>query len=224
MVQEHLISDRKTRKFLFIYYIIGAVGFSISFSKPLFMLITPWGLVLNLMLMLYFETRLRTRKENSDLFLLTLFIYLTTYFIEYIGVNTGDIFGSYTYNSALGWKVGGTPLLIGINWIIVFMGISYMTQRFRKTFIRIIATAVGMVVFDLMMEQVAPIMNMWQFENNHIPLDNYIAWFVISACIQSLKELRRITFYSPISLWVVILQFLFFGVILSVYLLEKIIV
>jgi putative membrane protein len=38
---------------------------------------------------------------------------------EWIGVNTGMLFGQYTYGSVMGWGLGGVPFTIGCNWFVV---------------------------------------------------------------------------------------------------------
>jgi putative membrane protein len=40
-----------------------------------------------------------------------------------------------------------------------------------------------MVGLDLIIEQVAPLCNFWYWKNGIIPLQNYIAWFIISFLI-----------------------------------------
>ena len=46
-------------------------------------------------------------------------IFLLGFVVEVVGVQTGLIFGSYSYGATLGVKLFDTPLLIGLNWIFV---------------------------------------------------------------------------------------------------------
>ena len=38
---------------------------------------------------------------------------------EFLGVNYGYIFGNYAYGSNLGYKIGGVPVMICVNWVIL---------------------------------------------------------------------------------------------------------
>ena len=55
------------------------------------------------------------KKEWLTIFL----VYIITFFSEWIGVNYGLLFGSYSYGNSLGFKIGGVPLLIGLNWVLL---------------------------------------------------------------------------------------------------------
>lgn len=46
-------------------------------------------------------------------------IYLIGIGAEIIGVNTGLLFGNYSYGNNLGPKIVGVPPIIGINWIVL---------------------------------------------------------------------------------------------------------
>src|SRR5210317_2015499 len=41
--------------------------------------------------------------------------------VELIGVQTGLLFGEYAYGSALGPKLMGVPLIIGVNWLAIVL-------------------------------------------------------------------------------------------------------
>ena len=69
----------------------------------------------NIPLGLYFY-RLKPSLSNV---LIVLLVYIITFFSEWIGVNYGWLFGSYVYGESLGFKIGGVPLLIGANWLLL---------------------------------------------------------------------------------------------------------
>ena len=49
--------------------------------------------------------------------------------VEIMGINTGILFGDYTYGDVLGFKLRDVPVLIGVNWFIIIYcsGISIHT-------------------------------------------------------------------------------------------------
>jgi putative membrane protein len=156
-------------------HIVGVIGLSSPWSD-LFISITP------IHLMLIFAILIVSHGKISKSFIIFLsFVVSASYFIEFVGVNTGSIFGNYSYGKALGLKLGDTPLLIGILWFTLIYSIGTMLAKLRSNiFLRSIAGASLMLLIDLFIEPVAITFDFWSWENDTIPVQNYLAWFVIS--------------------------------------------
>lgn len=109
--------------------------------------------------------------------------------VEIIGVNSGLIFGNYSYGPLLGLKIFGVPLLIGITWLLVTVSawqiVSYSNLG---KFAKIIVASGLVVMFDLVLEQFATAYGLWAWQDAVIPLKNYITWFVVGGVI--------VTFYA----------------------------
>ena len=108
-------------------------------------------------------------------------IFLIGYSIELVGTQTGYLFGNYQYGSSLGFKIYGVPIIIGLNWIIIVAASSSIAQRvggslFRKA----ILSAIPCTLLDLIIEPVAISYDFWSWENETIPIFNYLCWFVFS--------------------------------------------
>ncbi|MDB0011848.1 carotenoid biosynthesis protein [Crocinitomicaceae bacterium] len=130
---------------------------------------------------------------------LTLATIFTIGFIcEVIGVNKGWIFGNYTYTENLGLSLFKVPLIIGINWAILTMGAWQIVRKIKvNNYSKILLGALLMVVFDFIMEPVAIQLNFWNWENNVIPVFNYLSWFSISIitmcfCLKNLNTNKGI--------------------------------
>jgi putative membrane protein len=104
---------------------VGLYGFLTPALELLFIKLVPYHLLLMLGLML-----VTVNDRSLGLIKFTVGVYLAGFFIEVIGVNTGQIFGDYIYGTALGIKLWATPLLIGVNWLILV----YSTGVFLETF------------------------------------------------------------------------------------------
>ena len=109
--------------------------------------------------------------------------------VEIIGVNSGLIFGNYSYGPLLGLKIFGVPLLIGITWLLVTLS-AWQIVSFSNLgkFAKIIVAAGLVVMFDLVLEQFATAYSLWAWQDAVIPLKNYITWFVVGAVIVTLYE------------------------------------
>ena len=116
-----------------------------------------------------------------------IFVFIIGFASESIGVNTGYLFGNYTYGSPLGFKFLGVPLTIGLMWLSLGIGAKNLASRFVKNEVLILVlAAVLMVCFDAIMEPIAIQLGFWTWEGNEIPLLNYLTWFCIAIVIQAI--------------------------------------
>ncbi|MFY8021477.1 MAG: carotenoid biosynthesis protein [Bacteroidia bacterium] len=161
---------------IILFYTIGLVGIMIN---PEFAVLSPLNLLLALVLLI-----LSIPEKNNFTYISLLFIFISSYILENVGVNTGLLFGSYAYGEALGPKLMGTPLLIGVNWIIVsytsVVFANYIAEKLRIKLNQYSGAALAallMVMTDIPIELLCDRLNFWKWENNQIPLQNFTAWF-----------------------------------------------
>ena len=114
------------KRFVVVFYIVGVVGFGLKISQDIFQSLTAYSLLLCLYLLAVYHENY-TRKELG-VFLL---IYLLGFGVELLGVNTGLIFGNYNYGDGLGFKVLGTPLMIGVNWLFLIYCIGVVIHKIK---------------------------------------------------------------------------------------------
>ncbi len=113
-------------------------------------------------------------------------IIFVTFGIEWLGVKTGRIFGNYQYGSTLQPVFQGVPLAIGFAWLVMLLSATAIFQRIQTRFavenklLQALGISILMVIFDLVMEPAAMKLGYWSWAENQIPLQNYLAWFVIS--------------------------------------------
>lgn len=102
---------------------------------------------------------------------------------EVIGVQTGWLFGSYSYGDGLGWKWAGVPLLLGLLWLMMLWGAAVVVDRLKPDMPRwgrAAAAAAAMTALDGLIEPVAVQSGWWTWANGTIPLTNFISWFTIA--------------------------------------------
>ncbi len=196
-------------------YTVGVIGHLIPATRGLMLMLTPFSLLLTGSVVLA-DWLLRHRNEGAHLPLMVWFIaaYCFTFFVEVIGVKTGLVFGAYTYGDVLGWKVLDTPLIIGFNWVLVVAGsYSRAVTLVRNRYLTPLLTGAIALVFDLVLEQIAIRLGYWHWTGGDIPLQNYVAWFVLAALLSfPLEKIVRVRHTIPF-LYVEI-QFLFFVILL----------
>jgi bisanhydrobacterioruberin hydratase len=190
---------KKVRQTIVLIYIIGAIGICVPFTRPLFVFLTPFALLFSTLLLGYEKYFIDNSHFSKAFLWYAIFVYFLSLLIEIIGVNTGWPFGTYTYHEALGLKIMGTPLLIGINWLVMVYGSAILFNRLKSKIVRIITASLLMLVFDVTMEQVACNVGLWCFQFNKVPLDNYISWFVLAIIFHSIAEIFNIKFSSRVA-------------------------
>ncbi|WP_372774024.1 carotenoid biosynthesis protein [Mangrovibacterium sp.] len=196
------------RMILALLYLVGCVGFTIPATEPLFSLLSPFNLLLSGMVLFLFQ-----EKWTAGLVLALPLVALIGFGAELLGTQTGLLFGNYSYGPVLGLKLWDTPLLIGLNWLVLSFGIYTGLRRLPLGWWLPPLGALLMVAFDYVMEPVAVRLDMWSWQGNVIPLKNYIDWFLLSFVLFAGMKLFRLNHRNQLAVWIVLCQFVFFLVL-----------
>ena len=126
--------------------------------------------------------RIYPQQERLKFGILSIGIIVVSFGIEWLGVQTGSVFGTYTYGETLRPSIGGVPISIGCAWFVMLIASTAVAQKiapkslignpFKLAFL----VALLMVCFDLLMEPAAVKLDYWTWLNDHIPLQNYLAY------------------------------------------------
>lgn len=170
-------------------YGVGALGM-LSPYQDLFLMLTPFQLIGTAVVLLVYHSDIR-RKEIVFFILCA----LIGFGVEVVGVQTGLIFGNYQYGSTLGWQIAEVPLTIALNWFIMVYITGWGFRRIMREFQPFVG-AFLMVTIDLSIEQVAPKLDFWAFAGESVPIQNYIAWFVIGYGLHFLGGRMGVRFHS----------------------------
>jgi bisanhydrobacterioruberin hydratase len=166
-------------------YLAGFVGLQFSATRPLFVALTPFNLWASLAMLLYFH-----QGYSRGFGVYVFVVAVGGFLVEVAGVKTGAIFGNYWYGATLGFKVFEVPLVIGANWLLLNYCANVMVQDITKNnWLGAAAAASLMTILDVAIEPVAIHFDFWQWQNNSVPLQNYMGWwltaFVFSVLFRS---------------------------------------
>lgn len=204
IMKKHL---KTIKALIIVFYLVGVVGMLLPQTFPFFLNLIPLALGLSFVTLACFHEG----KVTRNTYLAFSIIYLFSFLIEAIGVTTGLIFGHYTYDQSLGLKVFRTPIIIGVNWLFLVYTTASMVDHFNiSKWAKIILASSGMVGYDLLMEQIAPTLNMWHWKDDIVPIQNYLAWFVFAVLFHFLLKTMKIKTSNALSLMLFVCQFLFF--------------
>lgn len=192
---------------LLLSYAAGIAGYLSPWSAQ-FALLTPFHLVLCFAYLLLY-----TQERNAKLWMFLAIVFVYTWCVECIGVNTGQLFGEYYYGRVLGPKILGTPLLIGINWLILVLSIGNLLKRVPQWWLRIVLSALLMTLTDVLIEPMAIRYGLWNWSTPDVPLQNYVMWFLVSLPIFTAYEAMHIRSENRIANWIWALQLLFFATV-----------
>lgn len=202
----------------YILFILLSGAFMMEFVDRSYVYYTPWVILLIFVILIakIFTTR------NWNFILILSIIGLMGFLIEVIGVETKIIFGTYYYGDTLGIKLLHVPLVLGINWIIVAWGalsLSYILLKnfkikfnsFRSKFLLVFLSSIFTVLFDFVLEPVAISLGFWFWSAGKIPLQNYLAWFLITFFFNTLIILFAKNELNKILLPTAAYVFVYFG-------------
>lgn len=191
----------------FFIYAMGTWLILHSATRPEALQMTPFTLLLTTGLLLFFASTPYTWRMVVVFTIIT----LTGFTAELIGVQTGWIFGNYEYTNNFGVRWWGTPPLIGINWLFLsYAWAAVADNTAHAPSSRILYAATGMLAYDLLLEQAAPLMQLWHWQGGRIPWSNYAAWFILALLFQGLIHRSRIVTRNRMALPLLLLQMLMF--------------
>ncbi len=200
--------------FLILFYLVGIVGFIIPATRALFSTLTPFALLLSA----GFLAALHKPHFTINLLIIFILIFVLSFFAEMIGVQTGLLFGHYTYGNGLGPKILGTPIIIGLNWLmLVYCTRIIAGYIFNPAALKILFASLLMVAYDVILEKAAPLLNMWRWKGGIVPVQNYIAWFVLALLFHIMLNRAGVRISNKLALPVFVIQALFFVILIFFY-------
>ena len=185
MQPNNLLSVKQWKSFEWLALLIVSMhlfGFGFMLWEPtsaLFVSLTPLTLLVSLGVMLYFH------QDRTNLFFISCFlVWLGGFLVELAGVQTGVIFGQYAYGEVLGIKIWDTPLIIGVNWLLLIYAVAaLMAHKTWALWQKALIIGTGMTLLDVLIEPFAIRFGLWHWFGAPVPLQNYIAWLITGSTI-----------------------------------------
>lgn len=191
---------------IWLFHISGILGIHFG-NQEWFITKSPLNLLISLLLFIIVFPI-----NNPKKWLLFITFFSVGMLAEWLGVNYGLLFGDYAYGENLGPKLDGVPFLIGTYWaLLTFVTAQISVQLGFNGWLKIFTGASLMVGLDFLMEKSAPMFDFWEF-NGPVPLDNYIAWFVIGVLLHFILHKSKTQGNTKIAVHLFCAQVVFFGI------------
>ena len=129
----------------------------------------------------------RSASQRRRILIFSAVVLCCSHLIEWYGVRSGLVFGVYRYGNVLQPQLAGVPVAIGFAWVILVWASAALAQRILPQRwaacapVMVLTIALLMTGFDRIMEPAAVKLGYWSWQEGSIPLQNYLAWFAISA-------------------------------------------
>jgi bisanhydrobacterioruberin hydratase len=195
------------KRFLIVLYASGLIGMHVPAVSATFISLVPLTLWFTGFICFWYFP-----KPSIQTYILLAAIAVAAWMLEVAGVRTGQIFGEYAYGRTLGYQVIHVPITIGINWILLVMVTGAVVAEWNVGG-KIGRAALGaglMTALDVLIEPVAVHFDFWQWNNNNIPVQNFIAWWVASFFFHWVYISADLPAKSSLFRLIAALQFLFF--------------
>ena len=206
-----------------LFHAIGLTGI-LFFDNTFFTKATPFNLLLSATLLVWTQ-----KEKNKYFYFFVTIVCVVGFAVEVIGVNTGLLFGDYSYGKALGFQWQNVPLVIGVNWFIVLYccGICINTFLVKiitrvaietktpphvlKTLSVIADGATLAVLFDWLIEPVAVKLGYWQWHGDgSIPMYNYVCWVTVSTLLLTVFHFCKFNKQNKFAINLLLIQMMFF--------------
>ncbi|MFD2144870.1 carotenoid biosynthesis protein [Mucilaginibacter antarcticus] len=204
------ISDPKTAqliRIILIFHVVGFVGLSLVLSRPLFLHLVPFHLLLMMVILI-----ISHNKRDSKFMLFFLVVFIAGFMAEWLGVHTGILFGNYQYGKTLGIRLDGIPIIMGVNWFLLIYAAGTALQQvaIKQMWLRVLIGATGLMALDVLIEPIAIKFDYWHWASPSVPVANYVCWFAISVLLLFVFEVCRFKTQSIVGAVLLVSQFLFF--------------
>ncbi len=194
---------------LIVIYMVGIISVLAGRAESL-MQLTVYNLLFAIAILIY-----NAEKPNKLYWLWFGICALAGFLLEVAGVQTALIFGEYSYGEVLGLSLWGVPLIIGLNWsLLVFATAALVNSKTWPIALKAAIAASIMVLYDIFLEPVAIRFGFWEWAGGPVPLQNYLAWWLIAffmllGVFTYVKNLR-----NRLALYILGIQTLFFILII----------
>ena len=211
--KKYFLSERNTIYLLISMYLVGAIGLRWDVTREVFKFLVPFNLIFTAFIVLLFH-----KNWNKYFVFFVIFTAFAGFFVEVLGVETGKIFGKYHYQTTLGIKILQVPPIIGLNWLVLIYAVGVFCASFDIKIMqnKILQIALGasiMTFLDFLIEPIAIKYHFWAWDEPQIPVQNYVAWWLISCFLLMVFRCLPFEKNNKIAMVVLLLQFLFFLVL-----------
>lgn len=170
---EARLSKRLKIAFLLLHF-FGIIGISLEQFRSLFLSMSIVTLMLSFVWVLVDAGTIKWSRVGL--------VFIAAFFLELVGISTGYPFGEYQYLENLGPKLMGTPIIIGVNWLVMaLISRRVIEQKVQHPIFAAVLTGLLMTIIDLFIEPICEKLGYWKWNAGFAPIQNFVAWWFFGA-------------------------------------------
>lgn len=191
---------------LTVFYVVGLIGILFSDDRADFASLSWLNLCISAVVLFWNHER-----WNKGVILSLSGVGILGFLVEVLGVQTGEVFGEYSYGDALGIKWFEVPLVIGLNWVMLcYFSVYSLSTWIKQWWLLSSAAALLLIGLDFIIEPVAIKLDFWHWSRNEIPVQNFVAWFIIAAVFNKLIAITKADSSNKLAIYLFAIQLIFF--------------
>ncbi|KXK26927.1 MAG: hypothetical protein TR69_WS6001000951 [candidate division WS6 bacterium OLB20] len=130
------------------------------------------------MSMIAFALPLLLQIRSRRLVLTAVVIAAAGFLLEHLSAASGVPYGFFTYTDRFALLTGGTPVVIGLAWLVIVFGGRAAAERLdSRTYVQVLIAAAIAVLIDLALDPAAVGLGFWEWQQigpyYGIPLSNF---------------------------------------------------
>ena len=187
-------------------YLVGLIGFLIPSINQVWAYLTSFSLLVSLVLLI-----VKHQDRTRQFYFSMVIVAILGMIVEIVGVQTGVLFGTYSYGSKLSPKLMGVPWMIGINWALLVYMTHYIGRKISdNTFVVASLGGLMMVFLDIFLEPFAIYFGLWEWAAVHPPIQNYLMWWITAFIMHLIFKPYNPKMENSVSNTILITMFIFF--------------
>ena len=107
--------------------------------------------------------------------------------------------------------------MIGLNWLFLsYASCSVVDSYNVPKVLQFLLPPILMLIYDCVLEHVAPKMDMWSWKDGVVPIQNFIVWFILASIFTAFIRLFKINTKNPLSKVILFSQFVFLSILMLI--------
>ena len=184
---------------LMVIYMTSLVGFTTAHQQAWYLYYTPYFILLNAILLLFYQ------KERSKS---TLYFSVSTillgFTVEVIALQTGSLYGPYTFGETLGVAVLGVPLVMPVYWLVNALSTACLVNKLplKKPWLLSTLGALLMILLTGVIHLLAPQLGFWSIASANGLIRLSLVGFLTGFALQYLFIRLKLSPKNPMAVYV----------------------
>ncbi|KXK08089.1 MAG: hypothetical protein UZ20_WS6002000999 [candidate division WS6 bacterium OLB21] len=171
--------------------LLAIIALTLAFGSIFVQLPDFFSFVPDLTLLLFASPLiyLLIKERNISHILAATFLFVAGFLLEHLSSLYGFPYGKFSYANEFLLNLAGTPIVIGIAWMVIIMGVRFLVPKKLGLIVTLLVSAFLAVAVDLVIDPPAVQLGYWTWVETgpyyNIPISNFFGWFLAGLLLTS---------------------------------------